>query len=221
MKLRLLAMGVVATFIMASCGSENGQKAEVTEEKQVEEVAEATTYMVDAENSSLEWTGKEFSGTKHNGIIKIKSGEILVKDSAIQPGSKFIIDMNSISDLDLKDEESKAKLEGHLKSPDFFATDSFPEGTFEITSITPNEDGSSKIAGNLTLRGITKNIEFNGTVMMKDNAIIASAKDVIFDRTKFNVNFRNEGWLGNVEGLVKDKIINHDIKLDFMVMAKK
>jgi polyisoprenoid-binding protein YceI len=217
MKLRLLAMGVVATFIMASCGSENGQKAEVTEEKQVEEVAEATTYMVDAENSSVMWEGSKIVGDKHTGTIKIKSGEILVKDSAIQPGSKFVIDMNSIVDTDLTDEEKKAKLVGHLKSADFFAADSFPEATFEVTSVTPNEDGTSKIAGNLTLRGVTKNVEFNGKVMMQDNAIIASAKDVIIERTQFNVMYNN----ANVVDIAKDAIISNDLKFEFMVMAKK
>jgi len=217
MKLKLLAIGVVATLIMASCGSEGGQKAEVTEEQNVENVESTETYMVEAVNSSIVWTGNKVIGDSHNGTIKIKSGEILVKDSMVQPGSKFVIDMQSIEDTDLTDAEKKAKLVGHLKSADFFAADSFPEATFEITSVTPNEDGTSKIAGNLNLRGITKNVEFVGTIKMMENAVVASAKDVIIERTQFNVMHNN----ANIADIAKDAIISNELKFDFMIMAKK
>ncbi|PTB86010.1 YceI family protein [Pseudidiomarina aestuarii] len=47
----------------------------------------------------------------------------------------------------------------HLRSDDFLAVEQYPEATFTSTSYTPNEDGSAVLAGDLTLRGVTKSIE--------------------------------------------------------------
>jgi polyisoprenoid-binding protein YceI len=44
----------------------------------------------------------------------------------------------------------------HLKSPDFFAVDSFPTLTFKSTAITPKTDKSFEVTGDLTMRGVTK-----------------------------------------------------------------
>lgn len=44
----------------------------------------------------------------------------------------------------------------HLKSPDFFAVDSFPTLTFKSTSITPKNEKSFEVNGDLTMRGVTK-----------------------------------------------------------------
>jgi polyisoprenoid-binding protein YceI len=44
----------------------------------------------------------------------------------------------------------------HLRSGDFFAADSFTTITFKSTKVTPGENGKLAIAGNLTIRGITK-----------------------------------------------------------------
>lgn len=46
----------------------------------------------------------------------------------------------------------------HLKSPDFLDVAAFPTATFESTSVTADGDGKAKIAGKLTLHGVTKDI---------------------------------------------------------------
>ncbi len=58
----------------------------------------------------------------------------------------------------------------HLKSPDFFEVETYPEITFVSTSIKKVDEVEFKLVGNLTIKGITKEItldaEFGG--FMKD-----------------------------------------------------
>lgn len=58
----------------------------------------------------------------------------------------------------------------HLKSPDFFEVDKFPEITFKSTSINKIDDDDYELIGDLTIKGVTKEItldtEFGG--YMKD-----------------------------------------------------
>jgi polyisoprenoid-binding protein YceI len=48
-----------------------------------------------------------------------------------------------------------------LRSPNFFAADSFPTLSFKSTKVTPAGKNQYKIAGNLTMRGVTKPVVFD------------------------------------------------------------
>jgi polyisoprenoid-binding protein YceI len=50
----------------------------------------------------------------------------------------------------------------HLKSPDFFAADSFPKITFQSTGIQKLNGNKYKVMGNLTMRGVTKPVTLDG-----------------------------------------------------------
>ncbi|MCC7052630.1 MAG: YceI family protein [Gemmatimonadaceae bacterium] len=53
--------------------------------------------------------------------------------------------------------------DGHLKSPDFFAADSFPKITFTSTSIQ-KVGAKYKVNGNLTMRGVTRPVTLDAEV---------------------------------------------------------
>jgi polyisoprenoid-binding protein YceI len=53
------------------------------------------------------------------------------------------------------------KRDGHLRGADFFATDSFPTLTFKSTEVTAAGDKKYRIAGNLTMRGVTRPVVFD------------------------------------------------------------
>jgi len=50
--------------------------------------------------------------------------------------------------------------DAHLKSPDFFNADQFPTMSLKSTSIGRNGDGDLVVAGDLTIRGVTRKVEF-------------------------------------------------------------
>ena len=49
----------------------------------------------------------------------------------------------------------------HLRSDDFLYVDKYPDATFESTSVDVHDDGSAAITGDLTLRGVTREVEFD------------------------------------------------------------
>ena len=46
--------------------------------------------------------------------------------------------------------------DNHLRSADFFAADSYPTLTFQSTRVEPAGEGRLKVAGDLSIRGVTK-----------------------------------------------------------------
>lgn len=53
------------------------------------------------------------------------------------------------------------KRDGHLKSPDFFEAEKYPETKFKGTLV--KDGGKYKLKGDLTLHGVTKPVEFDVT----------------------------------------------------------
>ena len=88
-------------------------------------------------------------------------------------GGRFTVNMNKLQDKDLSDQDSREKLEHHLKSADFFNVDTFPYAEFVITkaSVKKKIDDSHftyRIDGNLTIKSITKNVGFDAAVSMAE-----------------------------------------------------
>ncbi len=51
--------------------------------------------------------------------------------------------------------------DNHLRSEDFFYVEKFPTLTFKSTKVTPDGKNKFKIAGDLTMRGVTKPVVFD------------------------------------------------------------
>jgi len=217
-KMKKIALSLVIvtglTISVTSCK----KTTETTEAGEVAETsAEAITYIVDVENSTIEWkAGTVIPGKAHNGTISISSGEVNVKEGVLEAGS-FVLDMTSIAVSDLDEENGKSYLEAHLKgtnedgsADDFFNTTQFPEGKFEITAVT-NEG----LDGNLTLKGITKNIKVPAKITVNNNEVTIASEPFFIDRTQWNVNFRNQ----SMADVAKDKVIKNDVEIQLSVKA--
>lgn len=204
-------IAVIATSF-AACNGNTENKVETTE-KQTAAVADGTAYKVDS-TSNITWTGSKPTG-KHTGTFKIKEGSLTVKGGALTGGS-FIIDINSLNNEDLAgDAESKGKLEGHLKSPDFFDVAKYPTAKFEITGVDANTDSTKKdythiIKGNLTLKDSTKNVSIPARVTIDDKTVSASA-DFSIDRTLWGMNYKGpdnpQDWI-----ITKSVALKLDVK---------
>src|SRR5258706_1637993 len=51
--------------------------------------------------------------------------------------------------------------DSHLKSQDFFHVENHPDLTFNSTSISKTADGELQVSGDLTIRGVTRNVVFD------------------------------------------------------------
>ncbi|MEN9639633.1 MAG: hypothetical protein RLZZ262_1502, partial [Bacteroidota bacterium] len=117
--------------------------------------ANAGGYAINVAESSIKWTGtKKIGGKKHTGTIAVKSGN-LAYDGTNITGGEIVIDMRSLANTDLTG-DSKGKLEGHLKSDDFFAVEKHPEARFVVKSAKSKGGSAFEVTGDLTIKGITK-----------------------------------------------------------------
>lgn len=187
---KLFILALAATSF-AACKNNTSNKVNTTE-KQTAAIIDGTAYAVDT-TSTLTWIGSKPTG-KHTGTFKLSGGAFIVKDGKLKGGT-FIININSLNNEDLAaDAGSKAKLEGHLKSPDFFDAAKYPTAKFEITAVEPNPDTTKKevthiIKGNLTLKDSTKNITIPARVTLDAKTLAASATFSI-DRTLWGMNYK-------------------------------
>lgn len=175
---------------------------------------QAQTYKVDAEKSTINWLAKKVTG-QHEGTVKLKSGELLFAKKTFKGGS-FVINMQSIVCTDLKDEETNAKLIGHLKSDDFFSVDKFTDATLVITKVVPKGKVDYQIKGKLTIKGITNDIEFPATVSLSNGKVVGSAK-ISVDRTKYNVRYGSSKFFDSLG----DKTINDVFEIFVKLEASK
>ena len=156
---------------------------------------------VKTENSKVTWKGYKVTGS-HQGVISIKSG-YLNFDNEILKGGNFKIDMSTITVTDLEG-EYKGKLEGHLKSDDFFGVTKFPSASLNFTKVKSTGKNSYKVTGDITIKGKTETISFNLSIY--GNKANTSLK---IDRTKFDVRYGSASFF---DGL-KDKAIYDEFDL--------
>lgn len=147
---------------------------------------EAKDIKVNTEASTIEWVGKKVTG-QHNGTIQLKEGTLSMDDSGNLTGGTFTIDMTTLISTDLSG-GTKTKLEGHLKSDDFFGVATYPTASFVLTKAVPQGPGKYKVIGNITIKGTTEEIQFPATVEVKDGKVSAKA-DITIDRSKFDIRY--------------------------------
>ena len=136
---------------------------------------------INTKNSTVLWKGNKVTGS-HEGVIKIKSGLLKFNKEELI-GGEFEIDMNSLVCTDLSG-EYKGKLEGHLKSDDFFGVTKFPTATLKIKKVIKQKGNIYECTADITIKGKTEVVQFNTTL----NKNSATAK-IKIDRTKFDVKY--------------------------------
>jgi polyisoprenoid-binding protein YceI len=147
------------------------------------------------ENSKVVWKGYKVTGS-HEGTIAIKSGFLNFNADQLI-GGEFTIDMTTISSTDLEG-EYKGKLDGHLKSADFFGVENFPTAKLVFTEVKSSGKNSYEVSGNITIKNITEPVSFDLSVY--GNKANAALK---IDRSKFDVRYGSSSFF---DGL-KDKAI--------------
>lgn len=160
----------------------------------------------------LKWTGFGV-GKQHHGEIALKSGSVEMKASELT-GGEFVLDMKSLKTGD------SPKLEGHLRSPDFFDVEKFAEGTFKITKVEPlkTPGANYKLTGDLTIKGKTHSEEVMATVTKSGDAYTAMGESEIKDRTQYDIVY-NSGKFKAISAL-GDKLIQDNIKINLELKTK-
>lgn len=167
---------------------------------------------INSKVSSVDWIGKKVTG-QHTGTINIKEGTLHLHDGHLD-GGNIIIDMTSMASTDLEGKMAQNLL-GHLSSPDFFDIKNHNTTTLEINSVKKIEGNKFTISGNLTIKGISKPIEFPATIEMKDGKLAAYAEMKV-DRTLYDIKYGSGKFF---EGL-GDKMIDDEFVIKFKIAAE-
>jgi polyisoprenoid-binding protein YceI len=159
------------------------------------------TVEVKADKSSVTWKGYKVTGS-HKGSIALKNGALTFKEGKLI-GGEFVIDMATIENTDMEG-EYKTKLEGHLKSDDFFGVEKYPSATLIFKKVKSTGKNSYEVTGDLTIKDKTNSVTFDLSVY--GNKATANVK---IDRTKFDIRYGSTSFFDDLQ----DKAIYDEFDL--------
>ena len=156
---------------------------------------------IKTDKSKVVWKGYKVTGS-HEGTIAIQSGFLNFEADKLT-GGEFVIDMTTINTTDMEG-EYKGKLDGHLKSGDFFDIATYPTAALVFTNVKSTGKNAYSVTGDLTIKGKTNPVKF--TISIYGNKATASLK---IDRTKFGIEYKSTSFFENL----KDKAIYDEFDL--------
>ena len=170
-----LLMVAASALTFASCSSETATE----ETHQEEAVVETVTYTLDTEHSTLGWKGMMSPEYFHTGTVAFAEGSISMEEDVLTGGS-FVVDMATIKNTDIEEEEKAASLVRHLKGlddndhhkpEDFFNVPAHPS-----VSVTLGEYKDGKLSTTLEIVGKTLTQEVPVAITHDDNGATITGK---------------------------------------------
>jgi len=152
-------------------------------------MAEEVTYQLDPNHTYPSFETDHFGGISiWRGKFTKSSGTVTLDRTAKKGTLDATIDMTSI-------DIGNDKLNGELKSAQFFDADKFPTATYKGTSMKFKGDVPVEVIGELTLHGVTKPLNlkiesfkcFTNPMMKKE--VCGTESTATFDRGDFGVDY--------------------------------
>jgi polyisoprenoid-binding protein YceI len=142
------------------------------------------TFALDPAHSSVAFEVKHLGIAKVRGRFTVISGSLTGGDA---PALEGVVGIASATTFD-------EQRDGHLASPDFFDAERYPEASFRSTSFELVGDGEVRVTGDLTLKGVTREIELTGSFAGPaadpwGNERIALELHGVVDRNDFGVKW--------------------------------
>ncbi len=168
------------------------------------------TYAIDPAHSYAEFVVRHLMIAKVRGRFSAMSGAITLADDGNIPASvEASIDTTSISTND-------AQRDGHLQSPDFFDSQTFPNMTFTSTQIVASRDGF-ELHGDLTIHGTTRPVVLATTFEGRatdpwGNERVGFEAHGTINRTDFGLTFNQTLETGGV-------LVGEEVKIEIAVEA--
>jgi polyisoprenoid-binding protein YceI len=117
--------------------------------------AQATTWQIDPAHANAQFTVRHLGISNVSGQFNKLSGTVVLDEKDVTKSSvTATVDASSV---DTRNENR----DNDLKSDGFFDVAKFPTWTFTSTKITSNGPGKLTMVGNLTIKGVTKEVTFD------------------------------------------------------------
>ena len=168
----------------------------------------AGTWVVDPSHSRVEFQVKHLGIATVRGNFDSFAGTFEIGDDLASAQAHGTVDAASLS-------TGESTRDEHLRSPDFFDVERYPQIEFGSTSIRPTGDETFEVTGDLTLHGVTREITLKAEVTGTEqdpygNERVGLEVSGQIDRTDYGMSFNQVLGSGNL--LVSDKVkLNIDI----------
>ena len=163
---------------------------------------------IDNAHSSVGFTIRHFVSRVRGSFGNVK-GTITADENAWQDA---VIDVE-IATASIS--TAQERRDAHLRSPDFFAADSFPTIRFRSTRIERDEN-NAKIHGNLTLRGVTRTVvldgSFTGLMKASQGDRVGFEASTTINRVDYGVKWNRAAEGGGV-------MLGDDVKVEIAIEA--
>ncbi|UTW64482.1 YceI family protein [bacterium SCSIO 12741] len=210
----VLGLALVAFGCNSEGASNSAKNQDSTTEAgsmtQADAPAKAYEYLLNKEESSVDWMGNKPTGS-HNGNISFSNGAMGFNGNMDLNHGVVEVDMTTITCIDIQDEEDNKDFVGHLKNEDFFDVTKYPTANLMVMSMTQKgSDGTFQIEGEIVIKGINRIVSFEAQRKMNGDQMIFDGI-LILDRTEFNVTYKSKSVFGDLG----DKFIYDEFTLNF------
>jgi polyisoprenoid-binding protein YceI len=181
------------------------EPAEASEEDSTAMSDDEATYTVDTAASNVLWYGSKPIGASESGTVDIAEGQLNFLGGELVDGV-MVIDMQTIATTSQTGGMAQQLLD-HLSSDDFFGVATYPTATLLLKSAEPTEvENQYLVTADLTIKEITKEIEFITDVVVDGEMITANA-DIVVDRADFDVRYGSGSFFSNLgNDLISDEM---------------
>lgn len=175
-------------------------------------LAQVTAWQIDPAHSAAQFTVRHLMIANVKGEFSKVSGVVNLDGRDITKSfAEVTIDTTTVN-------TGEPKRDAHLRSADFFDVERYPTMTFRSKRITPAGEGKFKMTGDLTIRGVTREVTFDvegPTPAIRDpwgNARAGATATARIYRKDFNVL-----WNATIDGggvVVGDEVtITMDVEM--------
>jgi polyisoprenoid-binding protein YceI len=172
-----------------------------------------STWAIDASHSDVGFSVRHLMVSNVKGRFNNVTGQLVLDEANPTASSaELSIDVNSV---DTRQEQRDA----HLRSADFFDAENHSTITFKSTRVVPAGKDEFKVYGDLTIRGVTKEIElkveYNGQHPSPwGTQVVAVSATGKISRKEFGLTYNPAIETGGV-------VVGDDVKLSIELEAVK
>jgi polyisoprenoid-binding protein YceI len=171
----------------------------------------AGKYVVDPAHSEAGFVARHLIGTKVRGRFGEFTGSFTIAEDP--EASTFEAEA-----LVASIHTNQSMRDDHLRTNDFLDAENYPVATIKSTSITRVSDAHWKMNADVTIRGVTKPVEFDieylgeGLAMQEGKTVVAFSATAEIDRRDFGVSFNGSLLDGSV-------VVGNKVKIELEAEA--
>lgn len=177
------------------------------------------TYLVNADDSAIRWTGRNLFN-HHSGTVALAEGKLEIAEGALRAAS-FTIAMDRIACEDIADTAMNRLLIQHLHTSDFFDVAHHPVATFVSTGCEAIEGATPgrpnfRLRGTFTLRGISRPLDFPIVAAAAGKRVTGQAQ-ISLNRTVFGSHYGS----GKFYRFLGKHVVNDLVELHLKIHADR